>query len=95
MKVTRIEIEGPNGKAAVVRDGAKVRIEGEFLVKAVDTAKGTCLVKEAFRRAFPVTARRGNVVIHAQDLQAYLDSYRGTNTDVAVYLRVIDQVLGA
>jgi hypothetical protein len=95
MKVTRIDIEGPNGTATITRDGRCIHINGQHLVKAIETKDGrTCVVSKPFRLqadaahpANPPVAQRNWTV--ARELQHYLDGYIGTQGDVADYLRVI------
>lgn len=87
MKVTRIEVEGPNGTAALTRDGRCIHVAGERLMKAIETPKGKCLVKEAFRLLADAWAQNENGKV-ARDLQQNLDGYVGTQGDVAAYRRV-------
>jgi len=90
MKVTRIDIEGPNGTAVLTRDGRCIHVAGERLVKAIETAEGrTCLVKKPFRLLADAWAQNENGKV-ARDLQRHLDGYIGTQGDVAAYRRVID-----
>jgi len=89
MKITRIDIEGPNGTATITRDGRDIRIDGRRLVKAVEAKDGrTALVSEGFQLVGDARDAEANAQV-ARILQATLDGYRGTNGDVADYLRVI------
>jgi hypothetical protein len=90
MRITRIEVERPNGTAALTRDGRCIHIAGERLVKAVETAGGkACLVKKPFRLLADAWGQYENDKV-ARDLQQHLDGYVGTQGDVAAYRRVID-----
>jgi Mg2+ and Co2+ transporter CorA len=92
MKVTRIDIEGPNGTATLTRDGRCIHITGERLVKAIETAGGkACLVKKLFRLLADAWGQNENHNV-ARDLQQHLDGYVGTMGDVAAYRRVIDML---
>ena len=89
MRITRIKVEGPNGTAALTRDGRCIRITGERLVKAIETTGGNaCLVKKSFRLLADAWGQNENHNV-ARDLQQYLDGYVGTMGDVAAYRRVI------
>jgi hypothetical protein len=90
MKITRIDIEGPNGTATITREGRDIRIDGRYLVKAVEAKDGrTALVSEGFQLLGDARNAEYNRTV-AGLLQATLDGYRGTNGDVADYLRVIE-----
>jgi len=92
MNVTRIEIEGPNGTAALTRDGRCIHVAGKRLVKAIETAKGrTCLVKKPFHLLADAWCQNENGKV-ARDLQRNLDGYVGTQGDVAAYRRVIQML---
>ena len=89
MKTTRMDIEGPNGSATLVRDGRRIVITGKRLEKAVETSSGkACLVSRAFRLLADAVNPTNETVV--ADLQLYLDGYRGTNGDRADYRRAID-----
>jgi hypothetical protein len=89
MKVTRIDIEGPNGTATLTRDGTDIRIDGRRLVRAVEAKDGrTAFVSEGLQLLGDARDADANAKV-ARILQATLDGYRGTNGDVADYLRVI------
>jgi len=92
MKVTRIEVEGPNGTATIARDGRCIHITGERLVKAIETAGGkACLVKKPFRLLADAWGQNENHNV-ARDLRQNLDGYVGTAGDRAAYQRVIDML---
>jgi hypothetical protein len=81
MRVTRIDVEGAQGKkAAVRREGDKVVIE-------LPGSPGQVWTYEA---AADDGAEQGRL---ARMLQQKLDGCRGTEGDVAAYLRII-QMLG-
>jgi RNase P/RNase MRP subunit p29 len=89
MKVTRIDIEGPNGTATITRDGWEIRVDGRRLVKAVEAKDGrTALVSEGFQLLGDARDTEANGKV-ARILQTTLDGYRGTKGDVADYLRAI------
>jgi hypothetical protein len=89
MKTTRIDIEGPNGTATIIRDGRCIEISGHRLVKAIETKDGrTCVVRKPFRLLADAWSCNENYKV-ARDLQQHLDGSRGTNGDVAEYRRAI------
>jgi hypothetical protein len=89
MKITRIDIEGPNGTATITREGRDIRIDGRRLVKAIEARDGRiALVSEGLQLLGDARDAETNAKV-ARILQATLDGYRGTNGDVADYLRVI------
>jgi len=89
MKTTRINIEGPMGRASVRRDGRDIIITGTRVTKVVERRDGHGVpVGEAFRLVGRADLH-GNNVLAAEQLQRYLDGCRGTGTDVAAYLRVL------
>jgi len=92
MRITRIEVEGPNGTAVLTRDDRCIHVASERLVKAVETAEGrTCLVRKPFRLLADAWSQNENGKV-ARDLQQNLDGYVGTEGDVAAYRRVIDML---
>jgi len=92
MRITRIEVEGPNGTATLTRDGRCIHIAGERLVKAIEGSGGkACLVKKPFRLLADAWGQNENVKV-ARDLQQHLDGYVGTVGDLAAYQRVIEML---
>jgi hypothetical protein len=90
MKTTRIDIEGPLGSATIRRDGRRIVITGTRLARVVERRDGQGVpVGEAFELIGRADNHRANVVV-ARMLQKYLDGHRGTEGDVAEYLRVIE-----
>ena len=90
MKMTRIDIEGPNGTATLTRAGRAIFIEGERAVRAVEGRGGqTCIVKETFHLNVDAWTP-GNQLGAAINLQGKLDGYAGTAGDIAAYSRVIE-----
>lgn len=92
MRTTRIDIEGPLGRATVQRDGQderRILITGTRVTKVVERAGGEGVpVGEAFQLVGRADNHQANVVV-ARMLQKYLDGHRGTEGDVADYLRAI------
>ena len=78
MKVRRIEIEGPRGRATLHRDGADIVVE-------ISGHEHPCM--DGTWRAGASGLRREGVV--ARTLQRALDGYDGTAGDVAEYARAI------
>jgi hypothetical protein len=90
MKTTRIEIEGPNGTATLHREDRRIVITGTRLTRVVERRDGQGVpVGEAFELVGRADNHQANVVV-ARMLQKYLDGHRGTEGDVAEYLRVIE-----
>jgi len=90
MKTTRIEIEGPSGAAAIHREDRRILITGTRVTRVVERRDGQGVpVGEAFELVGRADNHQANVVV-ARMLQKYLDGYRGTEGDVAEYLRVIE-----
>ena len=92
MKVTRMEVEGANGKAALKREGGDVQIDGTRLLGAFETRDGrTCLQHEVFQLIADARDHEYQMKV-ARILQSTLDGYRGTNGDVADYARLIEML---
>jgi len=93
MKTTRIEIEGPLGRATVQRDGQderRILITGTRVTRVVERRNGEGLpVGEAFQLVGRADNHDANVVV-ARMLQKYLDGHHGTEGDIAEYRRVIE-----
>ena len=90
MKTTRIEIEGRGGTAAIRREDRRIVITGTRVTRVVERRDGQGVpVGEAFQLVGRADNHQANVVV-ARMLQKYLDGYRGTEGDVAEYLRVIE-----
>ena len=89
MRTTRIEIEGPNGTATIGREDRRILITGTRVTRVVERRDGEGVpVAEAFQLVGRADNHDANVVV-ARMLQKYLDGHRGTEGDVADYLRVI------
>ena len=90
MRTTRIEIEGPNGTAVLRREDRRIIITGTRMTRVIERRDGQGVpVGEAFELIGRADNHQANVVV-ARMLQKYLDGQRGTEGDVAEYLRVID-----
>ena len=89
MKTTRIDIEGPNGTVTIRRKDRRIVITGTRVTRVVERRNGEGVpVGEAFQLVGRADNVHANVVV-ARMLQKYLDGHRGTDGDVAEYLRVI------
>jgi len=90
MKTTRIDIEGPNGTAIIRREDRRILITGTRLTRVIERRDGQGVpVGETFELVGRADNHQANVVV-ARMLQKYLDGHRGTEGDVAEYLRVVE-----
>ena len=89
MRTTRIDIEGPQGRATIRREERKIVITGTRVMKVIERHDGQGMpIGEAFQLQGKADNHDANVVV-ARMLHKYLEGYAGTNGDVFPYVDAI------
>lgn len=97
MKITKVEIEGPNGKATLMRPKNRrdVAITGRRKIRSVETSDQRKVgVYKTFDMVAVPRSDRLDVWHAAVELHIAIEGYRGTNGDVQGYVDVIMSLAG-